>query len=166
MTWTEFKILKDLTLNRNRLTEKKKKHFLKALASGQSVTGACDEIFLTRQALYTQRDKDPGFKQQWKQAVEMGTDKLEDTAYERAIDQSDTLMKFLLKGRRPEKYADKSFIGRMDSEGKPIDFDDTERAVRMVNLLSEVLENADKNPDLVKKVKALQISMSDDKKEG
>jgi hypothetical protein len=48
------------------------------------------------------------FKADWEDAVEQGTDSLENAAVERAIKgKSDTMIIFLLKSRRKEKYAER-----------------------------------------------------------
>jgi hypothetical protein len=47
------------------------------------------------------------FVQQSHDTVEQGTDLLEDVAVRRAMDHSDTLLIFLLKGRRKERYAER-----------------------------------------------------------
>jgi len=44
------------------------------------------------------------FATAWDLAVAQGTDRLEDAAFERATNGSDTLLMFLLRGRRPERF--------------------------------------------------------------
>lgn len=46
------------------------------------------------------------FAAEWDEAVDEGTDVLEDVAFRRAVDGSDRLLIFLLKARRPEKFRD------------------------------------------------------------
>lgn len=110
--------------------------FLDALRQGLSVTAACVAAGLPRRTVYNHRAADPAFAADWDEAAEAGTDRLEDEALRRAvegvrrekvvtsqgralkdddgnllkevtIDYSDTLLIFLLKGRRPEKYAER-----------------------------------------------------------
>lgn len=87
-------------------TPKKRRAFLDVLAQGLSVKAACDAGGFSRVTAYRWREDDPEFAKQWDDAIEEGTDILEDVAHQRAITQSDTLTIFLLKARRKEKYAD------------------------------------------------------------
>ena len=106
-----------------KLTDKKRAAFLKTLAGGGSITKGCELIGISRQAMYARRSADEDFAREWDDAVEAGTDCLEDEAFRRAFEgtekpvgfykgqasahvkeYSDTLMIFLLKGRRPDKY--------------------------------------------------------------
>lgn len=47
---------------------------------------------------------DEDFRLDYEDAIEAGTDLLEDAAYDRAVSKSDALAIFLLKARRPDKY--------------------------------------------------------------
>ena len=78
--------------------------FLEALAEGYSVRHAAKAIGAGRRTVYDWREEDPDFKRRWDEAIEDGTDVLEDEARRRAITDSDTLLIFTLKARRPEKY--------------------------------------------------------------
>ena len=96
--------------------------FLDELMKGFSVSHACRVAGINRTTMYKFRDEVPGFAMAWDEAIEAGTDKLEDEAYRRAHDgtekpvfyqgeivggvqeYSDNLMKFLLEGRRPDKF--------------------------------------------------------------
>lgn len=102
--------------------------FLSALAQGFSVTNACEAAGIGRTAVYDWRNTDDAFKALWDDAIEQGSDVLEDAARRRALEgitrnkpifhngvqvgteviteYSDTLMIFLLKARRPTKYRD------------------------------------------------------------
>ena len=93
--------------NRTKNTPKKRALFLGALTEGASVTAACDRAVITRRTVYVWRAADPEFAAAWDDAIEAGTDALEDEALRRAKDKSDTLLIFLLKARRPEKYKDR-----------------------------------------------------------
>ena len=77
--------------------------------------------------------------------------------YNRAKEHSDTAAIFLLKGRRPEKYADRRFNGLMDRNAQGIEYTNTERAVRLINMLAEVIENKETDPDVMKQIEALNI---------
>ncbi len=84
----------------------RKKRFLAALAAGHSVKTAADAAGIARQTVYRWRQEDEDFARAWDDAVEDGTDLLEDEALRRALEGSDTMLIFLLKARRPEKYRD------------------------------------------------------------
>jgi len=106
-------------------TNKKESTFLSLLKeTGGNVTKACEAIGLNRQRVYEWRSRDAEFAAKWDDAVEAGTEELEQEARRRAykgVDEpvfyqgeecgtvrkySDTLLIFLLKGRKPEKYRD------------------------------------------------------------
>jgi transposase-like protein len=92
-----------------KVTPEKKAKFLSVLANGGSVTLAARAIGVARNNVYAWRNKDEQFKADWDDAVEQGTDMLEDAAVERAIKgKSDTMIIFLLKSRRKEKYAERT----------------------------------------------------------
>jgi transposase-like protein len=91
-----------------KVTPEKKAKFLSVLAEGGSVTLAARAIGIARKNVYAWRNKDEQFKADWDDAVEQGTDMLEDAAVERAIKgKSDTMIISLLKSRRKEKYAER-----------------------------------------------------------
>jgi hypothetical protein len=50
------------------------------------------------------REDDANFASDWDEAVEEGTDFIEDIATERAMKKSDPLMLAILKARRPDKF--------------------------------------------------------------
>lgn len=76
--------------------------------------------------MYRDREADDEFRRDWEDAIEAGTDRMEDEMLRRAVEgvdepiyqggkkagtvkrYSDTLMIFSLKARRPEKYRDNS----------------------------------------------------------
>jgi hypothetical protein len=59
---------------------------------------------VSRQRVLEWRRTDRAFDEAWAEALEAGTENLEEVAYNRASQTSDTLAIFLLKARRPEKY--------------------------------------------------------------
>ena len=111
--------------NRTRLTPKKMEQFLKALAETCNVTAAARQIGMSRRSMYDKRDADAEFAEAWDNAVEQGIDTLEFEARRRAyegVDEpvfhrgeecghvrrySDTLLMFLLRSHRPEKYRER-----------------------------------------------------------
>lgn len=112
--------------NRTIRTPEKKEKFLKKLVStGGNVSAACRVIKIGRTTAYDWKKEDSAFALEWDEAIESGTDDLEEEARRRAYkgtrkpvyykgskvgeiqEYSDTLMIFLLKGNRPEKYKDR-----------------------------------------------------------
>lgn len=109
-------------------TQKKKKKFLEVYAETGNVSLATQAIGVNRATPYKWRKTDEKFAQAWDQAAEEAADKLEQEAWRRAVqgvekpvyykgklidkvrEYSDTLLIFLLKGFRPEKYSEKQEI--------------------------------------------------------
>lgn len=128
--------------NRTKRTPKKEATFLDCLRDGQSVTAACIDAGIARSTAYEWRDADDTFRQSWDEAVEEGTDRLEDEALRRARDgvnepvyykghkvgdirrYSDTLTIFLLKARRPEKFKERVANEHSGPGGGPIQTED------------------------------------------
>jgi hypothetical protein len=88
-------------------TKQQRMAFLAALGQGYSVTFAGNEAGLARAALIAWRAEDDDFAQAWDAAVEAGTDLLEDLARDRVATGGDSLLMFLLKSRRPDKYRER-----------------------------------------------------------
>ena len=93
--------------NRTKRTPKKEADLLDALRQGASVASACHTAGVGRSTAYEWREADTAFRDAWDDAVEAGTDELEDEAVKRAKAGSDTLLIFMLKARRPDKYKDR-----------------------------------------------------------
>lgn len=94
--------------NRTIRTPKKRAAFLAVLREGYSIHRACKAASIGRQSAYDWRDADEVFAKDWDAAVEAGTDELEDALHERAANTDTTAAIFLLKGRRPEKYRERT----------------------------------------------------------
>lgn len=109
-------------------TPEKRAKFLEAIADGKSVTSACEIAGFARFVAYDWRKVDPEFAQAWDDAVEAGTDKLEDAAIQRAKNGSDVLTIFLLKARRPEKFKDRVYNEHVGKDGGPIQSEDVSSA--------------------------------------
>lgn len=93
--------------NRTKWTAKKRDEFLSIVADGHSITYAARLVGMSRSRVYAIREVDAEFAEALEQAVQEGSEALEDVALSRAIEGSDTLLMFLLKGRMPEKYKDR-----------------------------------------------------------
>src|SRR3954469_19642841 len=85
---------------------KRKNVFLNALSETGIVRSACAAAGVSRNKAYRWRE-DPNFRKQWDVNLEEAADILEQEAWNRARNGSDTLLIFLLKGLRPERYNDK-----------------------------------------------------------
>lgn len=81
--------------------------FLDGLRMHGIVTRAAKDAGIHRDTAYFERQQDPTFATEWKEALDRGVDMLEDVAKMRAYDGSDTLLIFLLKAHRPEKYRER-----------------------------------------------------------
>lgn len=145
------------TLKKERKLRKSKQGaFIELLRNnGGHVSDAAKAIGVVRSTVYLWRDKNEGFAATWDDAVEEGTDRLEQEAFRRAHDgtvepvyyqgklvkeheldetgaptgrtvnagvrkYSDTLMIFLLKARRPEKYRERSNVELTGKDGAPL----------------------------------------------
>jgi hypothetical protein len=126
-----------MTINRQhprtpRTEQRAREAFLAGLAGGMSVTGSCRRAGLPRSTVYDWRGADPEFARQWEEAIESGTDLMEDEAVRRAVygvpepvvsmgrvvknddgstmtvnKYSDQLLTRLLIARRREKFGDR-----------------------------------------------------------
>lgn len=115
--------------------------FLTALASAGNVSKAAAHAGVSRQAAYLRRAEDRAFAARWDDAVEQSTDTLEAEAVRRARDgtdrpvyqsgelvghvreYSDTLLIFLLKARRPQKYRDNARVEIAGDPANPVKVD-------------------------------------------
>ncbi len=75
-----------------------------------TITSACEGTGITRQTHYNWLDNDAEYKAAIKSMDEDCAILLEDAAKKRALDGSDTLLIFLLKAARPEKYRERTEI--------------------------------------------------------
>ena len=102
--------------------------FLAMLRNTANVRAACEAAKITRETAYDNRKSNPSFAARWDTAIEEACDSLEATAWLRAKRNSDTLMIFLLKAHRPDKYRETYNVnveGRMKIYTVDIDSDDT-----------------------------------------
>jgi hypothetical protein len=85
-------------------THHKRKAFLDQLELGMSPSYSAQAAGESLSFFKRWRDSDDNFKADWDEALEGGTDFLEDEATLRAVKKSDTLMLAMLKARRPDKF--------------------------------------------------------------
>lgn len=83
-----------------------RKTFLQSLAQTGVISFSAKEAGVGVKTIERHRKKDPRFNAACEEAIEESCDVLEMVARKRAVDHSDTLLIFLLKGNRPEKYRD------------------------------------------------------------
>jgi hypothetical protein len=80
---------------------------LRQLALGKSIGAACKSARVSRQTYYNWCEADANFARRADDAIEDGTDAIEDNALNQAKHGAQTLMVLILKARRPEKYRDR-----------------------------------------------------------
>jgi hypothetical protein len=83
---------------------KARKIFLDQLGVGNSISFSAHAAGGTAGNFRRWRQDDENFAQDWDDAIEQGTDFIEDVATDRAMKKSDALMAMILKARRPEKF--------------------------------------------------------------
>jgi|TARA_B100000959_G_scaffold174552_1_gene182785 hypothetical protein len=113
-----------------KLTDERKTLFLESLTKTANVSLSAKAVKVSRQYMYKykHRPENEEFAEAWDNAIEIGIDSLEEEARRRAylgVDEpvfyqgrecgvirrySDTLLIFLLKANRPEKYKDRRDI--------------------------------------------------------
>jgi hypothetical protein len=84
-----------------------KPKFLEVLSQGSTVTVAAAAAGIHRSNANRARKSDAEFSAAWDEAIEAGTDVLEERAIKRAMEYSDVLLLALLKSRRPEKFMER-----------------------------------------------------------
>lgn len=85
-------------------TYKARKIYLDQLAAGNSESFAAEAAGTNNANFKRWRNDDPDFQADYEDALEQGTDFIEDVAVQRALTKSDPLMMMILKARRPDKY--------------------------------------------------------------
>ena len=133
--------------------------FLALLAEGHTVKYSAKEAGVAWCVIFARRNNDPVFAEQWEEALERGTQVLEEEARRRAVKgltepvfykgeicgevqrYSDVLLIFLLKARRPEVYRERFDVsGKVEHTVITIDAVDAEIA----RLSAEVNAKAEK----------------------
>lgn len=120
------------------VTSKKREIFLEALKYTCNVTKAAHAAGVSRREFYRIKEEDPEFAEAWQKALEVGSEALEDELMRRAKEgvlkpvfhkgeicghvreYSDTLGIFLLKGAKPDKYADRKQVSGPDGGAIPV----------------------------------------------
>ncbi len=91
---------------RGRRKPKWEKAFLSTLRNTCNVRASCQSANVTRATVYEYRHSCPEFAALWQEAEEDAADVLEARAWGRS-EISDSILMFLLKAHRPDKYREK-----------------------------------------------------------
>lgn len=94
--------------------------FITVLARHGNVAAAYRAAKVTRETVYRWRKESEAFATAWDEALEEAVEGLELVADQRARKQSDTLIMFLLKAHRPEKYRETTKHEHSGPRGGPI----------------------------------------------
>lgn len=95
--------------------------FLASLKMHGVVSAACLDAGIDRTTAYKAKDRDSEFAERWQDTLEQACDVLEFEAKKRALSHSDSLMMFLLRAHRPEKYLDKVAANLKIKPPKPLE---------------------------------------------
>jgi len=98
----------------------RKKRFLAAYVNTGTITGGANAIGLRRGTVYDWLAKDDKFAADFEQVQDMVADNLEEEAIRRAYSGSDTMLIFLLKGLKPERYGERREHTLKGEGDKPI----------------------------------------------
>jgi len=110
-----------MRMNGLEMPHPKKNAMLSALSKTGNVSAAARAAEIERRTHYRWLHSDPEYADAVEIAMEEAVDVLEAVARQRAIHGSDTLLIFLLKGHRPEKYRDRYEVkhaGKMKVENQ------------------------------------------------
>jgi hypothetical protein len=120
--------------------EQWRESFLSALEDSGRVDLACKAAGIARQTAYRHRQEDPEFAAQWDASKAVAIELLEDEAFRRAYEgtekpvyqrgvlvggiqeYSDTLLIFLLKAHKPDKYRETVRQEHTGKDGEPLVF--------------------------------------------
>ena len=94
--------------NGTQQTQQHKKKFLEGFLFAGTITAGCEYAGVNRTTFYRWLESCPAFVEEYEKAKEAVTDNLEREAIRRAYNGSDTLLIFLLKGNKPDKYREKT----------------------------------------------------------
>lgn len=122
-------------------SNKRRKTFLDCLADGDSPSLAAATADGPLRAFNKWAADDPDFKADWDEALEAGTDHLEDVATKRAKEKSDPLMIMMLKARRPDKF-DRAQRVETNATVHHLDGSKNELLMRLAKLRNQTLLSA------------------------
>ncbi|GAB4203574.1 MAG: hypothetical protein OHK0022_27860 [Roseiflexaceae bacterium] len=107
--------------------------FVQALAELGNVRHACIKAGVGRSTAYRHRDTDAEFAAAWDEALENFADLLEGVYAQRAIEQSDRAVEFLLKAIRRDKYTERSEVKTQVSGGLQLTAADLDTAAQEIH---------------------------------
>lgn len=96
--------------------------FLAHYGQTGNISASCQAAGITRMSFVRAKNSDAEFLEAFTEAHENAIDTLEEVARQRALDGSDLLTIFLMKGMRPEKYRDAYKEGDQSSKTKTVNF--------------------------------------------
>lgn len=139
---------------RKSTTKKWQNAFIAALRKNGNITLAAKAAKIDRKTAYNLRDSDEAFGDEWADALDEAADYLEEAARQRAVKgvtvehyngegkclytetkYSDTLLIFLLKGARPEKFRERFEVSDWRTEANKYGLDPEEIKKAIVTLL-------------------------------
>ena len=88
-------------------TEKAASIFIATLRLTGSVLKSAETCGLSRQHLYSRRDKDPDFAAAWDDALDIGVDDIEAVVRSKALDGSLSAARMILRAYKPALFGDK-----------------------------------------------------------
>ena len=91
----------------DKIRHPKKRGFLLAFCGTFNITQSAQVVGIDRTLHYLWKQEDPDYVEAFQLAGILGAESLQDIAVERASEDSDTLLIFLLKGAMPEKYRER-----------------------------------------------------------
>lgn len=97
-------------LPRRRLVEEWRPIFIATLRASGNVRLACKAAGISRETAMRHRGFSKDFADEWDIAIEDAIDLLEAEAWKRAKGGSDSMIQFLLKALRRDKFGDKSLV--------------------------------------------------------
>lgn len=136
-----------MTDARTTRTAKKRDAFIEALSARGNVSEACKASGVARRTVYEWRDDDAVFAKMWDDALDQAADTMEREAWRRAVEgtdkpvfhqgqevgaireYSDTLLIFLLKAVRPEKYRERQQVEQSGTATIRVVYDNPDASV-------------------------------------
>ena len=94
--------------------------FLEIFRQTGNVRLSADGAGIDRDTAYRRRQRDRRFAEAWAQTEQDAIDVLEAEARRRALTTSDTLLIFLLKAHRPDRYREPSRVELTGARGGPV----------------------------------------------
>lgn len=128
--------------------QKKRADFLEALGNQGNVVQACEATGVGRTTVYRWRKEDDDFAKAWDEAFGLGIEALEAEALRRAFAGSDTLLIFLLKGNKPDRYKDRVASELSGPNGAPIAVDDATAADKLATIIAAAASRRAQGEDL------------------